>query len=127
MKPDQIECIDQLITAWVVGVVGVQEQIPIVDDGTTRCLASCVCIPARRGRLLIHAGDKHFHRLSNTVCPAECTDHAPFCCGILLLRQPPAFDCFGPGNLRPLADIPPVTIHIQQAVHAAERVIVYLA
>ena len=87
MQPDQVERVDQLAAAGVVGVMGIQEQAAIIYDGAAGCLASGVGVAPRCGRLIIHPRYEPLHRLHDAVRPAECAYDTPFCRGVLLLVQ----------------------------------------
>ena len=105
-------------------MMGIQEQIPVINDRSPCCGAAGIGVPPRDICWLIHSRDKFFHCLRDRIGAAESPDDAPFRCRVLLLCHTPALDGVASRDLGPLLHVLPVPIHPQQPVQAAERVVV---
>ena len=107
-------------------MVAVQEQVPVIYHSTALC--GTPCIGVRPGMSVSsYIRDKLVHSLGDGISTAECTDDPAFRCRIFLLCQASFFNYLAAGHLCPLGHVLPIPVHGQDAVCAAERVVIYSA
>ena len=126
VDPHQVEGVYALSSAWVCGVVGVQELPVVVDDGACCRGAVGVGVAVLLVRGEVHVREKFPDGVVDIVCPAEQADGSQLLRGVpgllhglhpdLLLRL-----CDGPeGGVRPCV---PVPVGAQHIVHPKDRAV----
>ena len=116
VKAHQIKCIAQSSACWVGRVVAVEVLSALIDDRTAGRGAAGESIPVGHIRRRIDPWEKSLHRLIDVVTAAEGAHNAGLLQRVALLCCKFCMRLLRTGNLRPLCNVAPVAIHLQDTV-----------